>query len=619
MDWDWIVARISRQCIENIRQRVNIHDVVAPAVALKRAGRNYVGLSPFSQETKPSFNILPEKNIFKCFSSGLAGDIFRFVELNEKLTFQEAVEAIAERFNISLEYEDGAPGPARESRSLKRELFDMQEQAADFFHRALMAEHPDSARARDYWVKERKFPLDMAREHRIGYAPPDQSRLIGSLVKKGFSMEAFRKSGLFYYHDRESNPRLGRPYFRGRLIIPVRNYQEQIIAFTARHLDLTPDDGPSSQAKYINSPETPLFIKSHVIFGLERARRAAEAEGAFLLVEGQLDVLRCWQHGLQNAAAPQGTSVTPGQLLLLKRYASRIDCLMDGDEAGQKAALRLISLALQTGLELRFLVLPAGTDPDTLLAGGGAEALDPARENSRTAMEYAVQSLLPPGRPAPREKAEALAGIFDIIARCDSAVAREEYLAEAAALLRADPVAARNDFRRFLYRRGRMPLESAGVSSPLTEPEKPQSWLTTAEYELLLIAFHHEETAHKISQVLDVEWIEDSRPAGRLLRRMLGDLREGLWEGLNAFEAQIEDKEEKNCYYSLRAEDPDWDDLKARANRCVKTVVVKFVNQRRKAIQARLEDLPDGAAEFPDLRRESVELRRLKQHCPQIT
>ena len=209
-------------------------------------------------------------------------------------------------------------------------------------------------------------------------------------------------------------------------------------------------DDPAHDAKYINSPETPIFHKGKIVFGLERARQHLDKDRpSFVLVEGQLDALRCFQVGIKNAVAPQGTAVTEAQLLLLKRFATRIDCVLDGDTAGQKAAMRLLPLAMNTGHEVRFIILPSGVDPDTLLADGGMEAWQQSQDRALSAMEFAVRSLMPESAPTAREKSEILANIFEVLSECDSAIAREEYLAEAIDLAGSDNRATRISFLVF--------------------------------------------------------------------------------------------------------------------------------------------------------------------------
>ncbi len=442
------MPRISRKCIDEIKHHVNIFDVVSPVVSLKKSGRNFVGLSPFTTEKTPSFFIHPERNMFKCFSSNYAGDIFRFIELYEKLTFTESVEAIANRFNQNLEYEQGF-APTSESRSVRKEIIEIHDRACDYYHRIFMSEQPISKKAQSYWVQKRKFKMQIAEKYKIGFAPQKDTKLIELLLKQRYSLKALKKCGLFYFRDQETDPRNLKPRFRDRLLVPIRDYKGQVIAFTARLLPFTQTDNPTHQAKYINSPETPIFYKSKVIFGLDQARHHIDKVGYFVLVEGQLDAIRCWQYGINTAVAPQGTSITEAQLLLLKRYTNTIDCVLDGDSAGQKAALRILPMALRVGLEIRFIVLPIETDPDSLLIEKGRGAFDQLQKQALTAIDYLIQALLPDKSPSPQAKAEALLQLFEIINESDLLVIQDEYLQKAAILINVDPMSLRGDFNRF--------------------------------------------------------------------------------------------------------------------------------------------------------------------------
>ncbi|GHC11233.1 DNA primase [Cerasicoccus arenae] len=363
------MPRIARSCIETIRQQVSLVDVAGAYTQMKRAGAQWRGLSPFNTEKTPSFYVHPEKNVFHDYSSGNAGDLFRFVMLKENLGFNDAIEFIASRYNVPLEYDnDGAPP---ERASLRKELFTLHEVAVDYFHRAFFADHPEAEFIRQYWTEKRHFPIEVAREFKIGLAPSNGDGFVKYIVDKGFSMEALKACGLLYIFDNARDASRARARFRGRLMIPIRDIQGRVIAFTARQTDLTPDDDSSKEAKYVNSPETPIFYKSGVLFGLDHARQHIDESKAFVLVEGQLDCLRCFEQGVHTAVAPQGTAITEQQLGLLRKYTPKLEVLLDGDRAGQKGAMRMLPLALAAGLEVYFLPLPTGLDPDDLLRDGG--------------------------------------------------------------------------------------------------------------------------------------------------------------------------------------------------------------------------------------------------------
>ena len=345
----------ARDFVTELKSRVNILDVVAPYVSLKRTGSSWKGLSPFKEEKTPSFTVQPDKGFFKCFSSGEAGDAISFIQKVENLDFQEAVEYIANRFNLPLRYEENAhQGTSHNQVSEKKKLLNAHELASSWYRRRFLDETPEGEFIRDYWTMERGFSLELAEEFGIGFAPPDCSALVNVFADKDLAPEVLEKTGLFFERRRKSNLM---PRFRGRLMIPIRDTQGRIVAFTARQLSVTPENDPTREAKYVNSPETPIFSKSNILFNLDKARPNIRENDRFLLVEGQLDAIRCWERGVKTVVAPQGTAFTEGQAYLMRRYdPAGVDCLLDGDEAGRKAALRMLPIFIKTSIEPRFLM-----------------------------------------------------------------------------------------------------------------------------------------------------------------------------------------------------------------------------------------------------------------------
>lgn len=611
------MAMIKKSCIEDIKARVSVYDVISPTVALRKAGASFKGLSPFTEERTPSFFVTPDRGIYKCFSSGKAGDIYSFVMETERLNFIEAVETIAERFGIELIYEEG--GGPRESRSLRQELFLIHEIATDFFHQYFLTEEPAARETREYWVQNRSFPLEMAREFFIGLAPIDNRPLIRSCLERKVSLEALKESGLFYQRGSRLAPESLTPRFRGRLMIPIRDHQGRVIAFTARQLPITPKDDPSHEAKYINSPETPLFIKSNVLFGLDRARMEVNDERPFLLVEGQLDALRCWQAGLKTAVAPQGTAITERQLLLMRRYSHRIDCLLDGDSAGQKAALRILPLALKAGVEVQFFVLPPGQDPDTLLQEKGIEGWNELAERPVSAMKFASAALLPvPGEATPQAKAIAAASLFEIIGSSESEVARSEYLREAASYFRIEWHTLSNEFASHQATKGqqRRSVPEPLVSTPQAEPDGK---LTTVEETLLLLCLHHPELGQSIANLVEPDWIVGETPTHRLLNLTLAEFAEDMWEGTKTLEQLLETQDEKNFLYSLIFKAPDFEDPVRLANETLQYLHRNALITRIREIELEIagkSSILDAAVIF--LQRKRNEIRKLLLQPPRL-
>ena len=554
---------IKPSCVRDLRTRVNIVDVISRSVTLKKAGSRYKGLCPFHQEKSPSFHVNPDMGVYKCFGCGKSGDLITFVRETEGLNFSETVEAIGQRFSIAIEYEEGA-GPSREERSLRQELFELHEIAAQHYHDAFRAHDATGEWMRRYWTEQRQFSLELAEEFKIGAADNQGSGLGGELLKRKFSEAALRQSGLFFiYDDAEINLRTLRPRFRGRLMVPIRDHQGRVVAFTARQTELTPDNDPAKDAKYINSPETPIFSKSNLLFNLDRARTVAGEGHPFVLVEGQLDALRCWSVGVKTAIAPQGTSITENQLSLIRRYHNQVECFFDGDGAGQKAALRFLPMALKSGLECRFLTLKGATklDPDLLFMERGIEGYHAVRADAMSAMEFACHALLPDGRTANAErKAAAVRPLFEIIFAAESDVARTEFVGEAAQYLGLSALALARDFEQFRSSGGRTPSTPPPSEPDSRQPDTVQQ--IPPEQDLLLVLLHHEEVGKPLSHALPAAWIDNSHPAGALLNRALAEFEHDAWPGSQhlAEGDLLETEAEKSLVASLLFDAPMLED-----------------------------------------------------------
>jgi DNA primase len=557
---------IKPTCINDLKMRVSVVDVVSRVATLKKAGNRFKGLCPFHQEKTPSFHVDPDKGFFKCFGCGKAGDIITFVRETEGLGFTEAIEALGQRFGIVIEYEEGSGGPSREERSLRQEIFDLHEQAAAHFHQAFLASDATGDFMRGYWTDQRKFPRELAEEFRIGAAGPDGSGLGAFLMRRKFSEAALRQCGLFFVRE-EATLTLGalKPRFRGRLMIPIRDHQGRVVAFTARQTALTPEDDPAREAKYVNSPETPIFTKGNLLFNLDRARTAVGEGHPFVLVEGQLDALRCWQVGLKTAIAPQGTSITEPQLQLLRRYHTQVECFLDSDAAGQKASLRFLPMALKAGLEVRFLTLAGAgkLDPDLLFQEKGLPAYEDLRRSSLSAVAYAGGAFLPNARGATAEQqSRAAQAIVELIAASESSVVRENLLAEASRHLLLPQRVLQQELEDFLARRGRQaaarPSPAAAVADAAPGPRAAAG--ITPEHELLLILLHFETLARPLADALPHDWIDTGHPAGRLLNRFLAEIAHDHWPGREQLDPLLESEEERALVASLLFETPQLDE-----------------------------------------------------------
>jgi len=626
---------IKPTCLRDLKFRVNIADVVSRTVALKRAGGSrFKGLCPFHNEKTPSFHVDSDKGFYKCFGCGKAGDIISFVRETEQLDFTEAVETLGKRFGVPIEYEENTGAPTREERSLRQELFDLHETATDHYHEIFKQTTPGSAGEwmQAYWQNTRRFTPELADEFKIGAAPPDGNALYARLHKARHTEDAIRRSGLFFTNENAPLTLHNvRPRFRGRLMIPIRDHQGRVVAFTARQTDLTPADDPAHEAKYVNSPETPIFTKGNLIFNLDRARAAVAPAAPFVLVEGQLDALRCWSVGIKTAIAFQGTAITEAQLALLHRYHTQVECLFDGDAAGQKAALRYLPLALKAGIETRFLALadtdPSAKkiDPDDLFRERGPAAYDELRRHALTAMQFACRAHLPdPEHASAEQKTNAARQLFDIILNSESEVIRSQFIREIATHLRLPPeaiTAVQQDFAR----RKRTTHATASTTAPATtsgaaaptrneELETRNPGAESAEHHLLLLCLHNEPLAPAIAHlILDTGWIDDTHVAGALLKKTLNHFASDDWPGRDHLDEHgiLETDAEKTLAATLLFDPPKTDDPRRAIDQTLTALRNRALTTALRQIELALANLPpDSVAEQTTLIKQRIELQR---------
>jgi DNA primase len=337
--------------VEDVKQRLAIEDVIGEYVQLKRAGRNFKGLSPFSSEKTPSFMVSPEKQIWHDFSSGKGGNMFSFIMEVEGLDFKGALEHLARKAGIDLaQYQTGRTASTGK---LKERLHEVLEAAARFYQ----VQFSRNAVTLEYVLKKRGYTKETALQFRLGYAPNNGTALLDYMRKKGFTEKELTQAGLTARRYNGTGD-----MFRGRLMIPLQDAVGQVIGFTARILEDIPD-----APKYINTPQTLLYDKSRHIYGLHLAKEAIRKKGFAVLVEGNLDVIASHQAGVNQVVATAGTAMTEPHLKTLKRFTGDIRLAFDADRAGQAAAERAIPIASKVGVDLSIVSIPAGKDPDDLI------------------------------------------------------------------------------------------------------------------------------------------------------------------------------------------------------------------------------------------------------------
>jgi len=370
---------IPEEKVREVAERISILEVVSDYVQLKRSGANYLGLCPFHAEKTPSFNVNPAREIFHCFGCGAGGNAFSFVMKIEGLSFPEAVKLLARKAGV--EIEERQLTPAEKQAQSERQVFQrINELAADYF-REVLCRKPEGAPARQY-LGERGVDDDTSEVYRLGFASERRDGLVRHLKTHDVGLDAALKLGIVRkgeggWYDQ----------FRNRLIFPIRDVKGSVIAFAGRVLD-------ASLPKYINSPESVLYHKSSVLFGMDMALPAIRTENSVIIVEGYFDHLALYRAGIRNVVATCGTALTATHAGLIKRHASKTFTLFDSDAAGRKATIRSMELFLEQHLPAYVISLPPGDDPDSFLMKNNTEAFGNCLKKARPAFEFFVRSLL---------------------------------------------------------------------------------------------------------------------------------------------------------------------------------------------------------------------------------
>ncbi|SPE57116.1 DNA primase [Verrucomicrobia bacterium] len=520
----------SASTIEQIRAGSDIVDVIGSYLPLKRAGANFVALCPFHREKTPSFSVNPHKQIFYCFGCHKGGDVFAFVKEHESIEFPEAVRRLAERAKIPLEYEQGAG--AQQARHLKETLLEIHEQIAQRWQHALANEAAGEI-ARNY-LASRGVAAEAIQVFRLGCAPDLWDDTVNWARSKSHDLVLVEKAGLIlrkegsdHYYDR----------FRGRLMFPICDEQGRVIGFSGRVLS-----GDEKTAKYVNSPETPIFTKSKVFFGLHKTKRAILDAGYAIVCEGQLDLIASFMAGVQNIVAPQGTALTADHARILRRYVEEVVLCFDSDEAGQNAAVRSLDHLLASGLAVRVAVVPAPHDPDSFIKASGGAAFRQLIEKAQGFFDYYLARLCA-AHPVTTDKGRlaVLRSMAEAVNKTGNLVLIDTYAQKTALRLAVSPDSVRQEFKRQGRVRGATPPPLEAPSAPQKEVAPP----ARDESGLLQLLFQHEDLVEWAAGHLDVQWLEHPLVRKIVLDRLHAFQGNG-WQGLPPFLDALTDPQARN-------------------------------------------------------------------------
>ncbi len=527
------MAGISPATLERIRGASDIVDIIGGYLPLKKAGANFTALCPFHKEKTPSFNVNPHKQIFHCFGCHKGGDVFTFVKEYENIGFVDAVRRLAERAKIPLEMENNPA--AQESRHLKDQLLEIHEKIAQRWQNCLLNEAAGET-ARNYLAK-RGVSADAIKLFRLGAAPENWDDTVNWAKSKNYDLALVEKSGLIIrkeetgnYYDR----------FRGRLMFPICDEQGRVIGFSGRVLS-----GDEKTAKYVNSPETLIFTKSKIFFGLDKSKRAILDAGFAIICEGQLDLIACFMAGVQNIVAPQGTAFTEQHARILKRYVNEVVLCFDSDEAGQNAAVRSLDHLLASGLAVRVAVVPAPHDPDSFIKKFGGEKFQELVKNAEGFFDYYLNRLCKQNDAnSDKGRISILRAMAEAVHKTGSAVLIDTYAQKTALRLGVSTESVRAEFKKVPAQRVQpagAEEESFEAAAPEVEAQRPSQ----SEFLFLRLIFLHEQLTTWAALNFDLNWISHP-PVRSIVESRFTAEKNQSWKGLMSFLDECNSAEVRN-------------------------------------------------------------------------
>ena len=414
---------ISKQTIDKIFSTIRVEEIVGEYVQLKRAGSNFKGLSPFHDEKSPSFVVSPSKQIWKDFSTGKGGTAISFLMEIENFTYPEALRHAAKKYGIEVEEDQREYSEeAKNAQSEKELLYKIHEIANDYYQNFLWEVEEGKSIGLAYF-KERELKDDIIKKFQLGYSPEKKNAFTAFALEKGYNKEILEKSGLSIFPE---NSPAGIDRFRERVIFPIHSFSGRVLGFGARILKSN-----VKTAKYLNSPETEIYHKSNVLYGLNQSKQSISRKNVCLLVEGYMDVISLHMSGIENVVASSGTSLTTEQIKLIKRLTENVTILFDGDNAGIKASFRSIDMLLTEGMNIRVLLFPDGDDPDSFARKHPQDYVEKFIENEALDfIDFKAEILFKEVGNDPIKKAEAIRDIVKSVSFVQNALKREVYLKE---------------------------------------------------------------------------------------------------------------------------------------------------------------------------------------------
>ena len=485
--------------IDDLKNRADLVRIIEPYTPLKKKGANWMGCCPFHQEKTPSFSVNPSKGFYKCFGCAKGGNVYTFLMEIEGLNFPEAIKRVAEITGVVLpepiddkNYEQNKKRK-QEKKQIADQVIELNKYALEFWENHLLDNNAHSKAAREY-LENREISIETQKDFHIGFAPDSWDAILTLLKEKGADEKLIETSGLVSVNE-EKNRVYDR--FRGRIMFPVLNVDGNPIAFGARILG-------QGEPKYLNSPETPAYIKGEHLYGLFQSKAEIKQKKFVILVEGYLDLIALYQFGIKNTAASLGTAFTPVQAKLLSRVAKKVVVNYDGDGAGVKAARRAIETLLAEDFEIKVLILPDGKDPDDYIRANGAESYNLVRGHAFPYLQFVLETAARSRNLAvPKQKAEAIEDVLPVISGVRNPIQKRDSFDQAMNFLRVDDAILKRDLWKSVKLGSK--IETEIVKQQVARAT--QAKMTVAEQRLLeLLIYDNELRAHILPQIEETDY-----------------------------------------------------------------------------------------------------------------
>ena len=576
------MPRVPEETIERIRNTADIYDVVAQYVDLKKRGRNFFGLCPFHSEKTPSFSVAPDKQIYHCFGCGAGGNVFSFIVEHEKISFIEAVQQLGQKYGIQVDYQSGP------SNKIFSSLYKVHDLAVKLYHNTLYSEKGKAAL--DY-LYNRGLTDDTIKTYQIGFAPDSWDTLTNTIKSLSFNDDVYDKTGLFIKTDRGWRDR-----FRSRIMFPIFHQSGKPIAFGGRIFN---HDDP---AKYLNSPETPLYRKSEVFYGLHKTRDSIRKFSTAVLVEGYTDFLQLVQLGIPNVVALSGTALGINHASQIRKFASKVYLAYDGDDAGINATLRAGYVLFQAGIEPLVIPMPSDKDPDDWVREAGVNAFQEAMGSSMSLLLFHLQKKDVKNLSA-TDRSKTVKEILKEISLINDGIIRDDLLKSLSQELQLDEVEV---FRLFNSQIG---VKRVRADSEQSSP-KNQAFTNTiqkAQLEIIrAIAFNFDEVYPSMKNVIDFQIFDEPilQKIGLLL------IKENQPKDLSAIIDQFEDMDEKKLVSKILFDDINSDDPKLIIKDCFATIRGKQIQDQIKQARIKIRELESSGEDAKEIIIQVTELQK---------